>query len=180
MIPSQYEWLKKEPGPKILKQALRLYGTVEKAGSANNPVILAWADEIGQAVGIEYKQDEIPWCGLMMGVVAKRAGYAPPKICVRASSWDTWGVSVALKDMSLGDVVRLERPGGGHVALCVGHDAQGKVHLLGGNQSNAVNIMRFDMSRIKAVRRCPFPNFQPANVRPVILAGTGQMSYNEA
>jgi len=180
MIPAQYKWLEKEAGPKILVQALRLYGTLEGSGAANNPLILAWADEIGQDVGMKYTQDETPWCGLFMGVVAKRAGYQPPKICVRASSWDTWGNPVALKDMSLGDAVRLERPGGGHIALCVGHDVQGKVHLLGGNQSNAVNIMRFDMSRIAAVRRCPFPNFQPKNVRPVLLAASGQVSHNEA
>lgn len=180
MIPKQYDWLLKEPGPKVLKEALKLYGVIETPGPGNNPTIIGWGKEIGQAAGMAYTEDAVPWCGLFMGVVVHRAGYAPPPICVRASSWDSWGNSVAIKNAALGDVVRLQREGGGHVAVCIGWDKQGRIYLLGGNQGDAVNIKPFLPDRIKAVRRCPWKNAQPANVRRVLLAASGQLSDNEA
>jgi hypothetical protein len=47
-LPKQpYAWLMSEPGPRMLGQMLALFGTHEYAGAANNPVILAWAEECG-------------------------------------------------------------------------------------------------------------------------------------
>ncbi|HXF88153.1 MAG TPA: TIGR02594 family protein, partial [Xanthobacteraceae bacterium] len=74
MLPSRYAWLARESGPKMLVEALKLYGTMETPGSANNPTIVAWAWEVGGEVADVFKADGIPWCGLFMAVVAKRAG----------------------------------------------------------------------------------------------------------
>lgn len=57
-----YNLLKKEPAPRMLLEALKLYGVTEKAGSGNNPEILSWAKETGLK---QYTQDETPWCGLL-------------------------------------------------------------------------------------------------------------------
>ena len=43
-LPKQYAWLETEPGPRILVEALKTYGTIEKPGEGSNPSILAWAD----------------------------------------------------------------------------------------------------------------------------------------
>lgn len=72
-LEEKYAWLAKESGPLMLKKALELYGTLESAGSANNPVITNWAKEVGGTLANLYKADEIPWCGLFIAVVAKRS-----------------------------------------------------------------------------------------------------------
>ena len=85
MLPSQYAWLTKlSPLPRMIEEALKLYGTTEVSGSRNNPQILAWADEVGlEAV---YTADSIPWCGLFMAVVAKRACKLWPRSSASSNS----------------------------------------------------------------------------------------------
>lgn len=36
MLPDRYAWLAREPGPRMLVEALKMYGTLEKPGAANN------------------------------------------------------------------------------------------------------------------------------------------------
>jgi uncharacterized protein (TIGR02594 family) len=137
MLPSRYGWLAREPGPKMIVEALKLYGTLETPGSVNNPTIIAWAKEVGGEVEDIYKADSIPWCGLFMAVVAKRAGKEIPKHPLWALSWSAFGAKVP--DAALGDVLVFVRNGGGHVGLYVGEDASA-FHVLGGNQSDRVCI----------------------------------------
>jgi uncharacterized protein (TIGR02594 family) len=176
MLPSRYGWLARESGPKMLIEGLKLYGTLEAPGSKNNPTILAWAKEVGGEVADVYKADSIPWCGLFMALIAKRAGKEVPKHPLWALSWSAFGAK-APKPM-LGDVLTFTRNGGGHVALYVGED-DAAYHCLGGNQSDAVTITRVAKSRLYAARR-PLYREQPSNVRVVHLAGNGALSTNEA
>jgi uncharacterized protein (TIGR02594 family) len=177
MLPVRYGWLAREPGPKMLIEALKLYGTIEAAGSKNNPTIIAWAAEVGGEVKDVYSADSIPWCGLFMAVVAKRAGKDAPLHPLWALSWSAWGAKVD-KPM-LGDVLTFTRTGGGHVAMYVGEDAQ-SYYTLGGNQADSVCITRMPNARLYAARR-PLYREQPANVRVVKLASDGSpLSKNEA
>lgn len=178
-LPAAYRWLAGEPAPKILIEMLKLYGVKETPGAANNDTIIGWGKELGAKAGMEYTADSTPWCGLAMGVCALRAGYLPPDICVRASAWDTFGSRVDGYPL-LGDILRFERDGGGHVGLYVGEDSAGFLHVLGANQSDSVNVMRMSRSRLKTVRRSPWKIGQPPNVRRVFLAPTGSISENEA
>jgi len=173
-------WLKNEPAPKILREAMALYGTIETPGAGNNPVIMGWAKEVGSSLGIEYSGDSVPWCGLFMSVCAKRAGYDIPDISIRAKSWMYWGYPIGLGHACLGDVLVFEREGGGHVAQYTGHDSQGFFHVIGGNQSDAVTRTRIAMSRCIAIRRTPFINGQPPTVRPILVAPSGEISHNES
>ena len=176
MLPSRYGWLAREPGPKMIVEALKLYGTLEKPGSANNPTIIAWAREVGAEVADVYKADSIPWCGLFMAVVAKRAGKEVPKHPLWALSWSAFGAKSP--QPALGDVLVFTRKGGGHVALYVGEDGSA-FHVLGGNQSDRVCITRIAKARLYAARR-PLYRVQPTNVRPINLASMGALSLNEA
>jgi uncharacterized protein (TIGR02594 family) len=176
MLPSRYAWLAREPGPKMIVEALKLFGTMEKPGSANNPTIVAWAKEVGGEVADVYKADSIPWCGLFMAVVAKRAGKEPPKHPLWALSWSAFGAKAPAP--ALGDVLVFTRSGGGHVGLYVGEDASA-FHVLGGNQSDRVCITRIAKARLYTARR-PLYRVQPANVRPIHLEATGALSLNEA
>lgn len=174
MLPSAYAWLAREPGPKILVEMLRIYGTLEAPGAADNPVILGWARECGIA---GYVHDSIAWCGLAVSVAAHRAGYPMAPRPLWARDWALWGkpATVAM----LGDVLSFVRDGGGHVGLYVGEDA-GAYHVLGGNQSDKVCITRIAKARLLEARRSPFKVAQPANVRRVHLTASGGLSTNEA
>jgi uncharacterized protein (TIGR02594 family) len=176
-LPEQYRWLEQERAPRLLVEALLLYGTKEIKGEVSNPVILAWADEVGGWIGDWYDKDEIPWCGLFMAVVAKRAGYPFTQKALAAAEWKNWGNAVAIP--MLGDVLVFQRPGGGHVGMYVGEDRDA-YHVLGGNQSDQVCITRIGKDRFVAARRSPWQYAQPANVRPVVLAASGALSRNEA
>lgn len=173
-LPAQYAWLSKEPAPKMLLEALALFGTVEGPGTKDNPTILTWAAEIGLAK--TYSHDSIPWCGLFIGLVAHRAGKDVVDSPLWALSWADFG-KPAPQPM-LGDVLTFKRNGGGHVAMYVGEDA-GAYHCLGGNQSDKVCITRIAKSRLYKARR-PEYQAQPANVRKVILSAAGKLSSNEA
>lgn len=158
----------------MLVEALKLYGVEEKRGSGDNPEILAWAREIGVK---GYSADSIPWCGLFMGVVAKRAGKPLPASPLWARAWAMWGT--ASPAAALGDVLVFERPGGGgHVALYIG-DNLTSYYCLGGNQGDAVSIVRVAKARCIAVRRF-YSSGVPANVRRIKLAKAGALSVNEA
>jgi|SRR4051812_9044283 uncharacterized protein (TIGR02594 family) len=167
-------WLSKEPGPRMILEALKLFGTVEGTGSQDNPTILAWAAEVGLTK--TYSHDSIPWCGLFVALVANRAGKEIVESPLWALSWADFGVPAP--EPMLGDVLTFKRNGGGHVALYVGEDVS-SYHVLGGNQSDQVCITRIAKARLYRARR-PIYNVQPANIRKIILAANGKLSSNEA
>lgn len=172
-LPTIYSWLGKEPGPKMLMEALKLYGVLEKQGNGNNPAILAWAKECGIK---GYTADSIPWCGLFMAVVAQRAGKPLPGNPLWAKDWASWGDPV--KSARLGDVLVFARDGGGHVGLYAGED-DAAYHVLGGNQGDAVSIKRVLKSRCIAIRN-HYSTAVPDNVRSIRLAANGRLSTGEA
>lgn len=173
-----YAWLEKEGAPKMLVEALKLYGIMEKPGPGSNPVILGWAKELGLGPDI-YSDDAVPWCSLFMSVVAKRAGKFIPfggYDLLRAKSWARFGTQVT--PPMLGDVLVFMRPDGFHVGLYVGEDSTA-YHVLGGNQGDSVDIARIAQARLVCCRRPVYSIGQPANVRRVFLAPTGMLSLNE-
>lgn len=174
-LPKMYEWLNNEPAPKILIEALKLYGIKEVVGKQHNPEILQWAKETG--LESVYTADEIPWCGLVMAVICKRAEKPIPVSPLWALNWANWGEPV--DSPMLGDICTFKRPGGGHVGIYIGEDKTA-YHILGGNQSNAFNIARIAKERLFKARRTKWSVAQPENVRKVLLSSTGSLSTNEA
>jgi uncharacterized protein (TIGR02594 family) len=177
-LAEQYQWLQKESGPKMLIEALKLYGTKELFGNNHNQVILDWAKVVG--IPNLVKNDEQAWCGLFMAYVAIRGQkHVPMKSydILRALKWVGFGTPVA--EAMLGDVLIFRRPGGGHVGMYIGEDDKA-YHVLGGNQSNMVSILRFDKARIVGIRRPIYSIGQPASVRKIRLSAVGVISTNEA
>ncbi len=83
-----------------------------------------------------------------MAMVMQRSGLKPPPIAVRAAQWGRvgkWGRE--LLGPRLGCVLVFTRNGGGHVGLYLGEDST-HYHVLGGNQSNSVNVMRIAKGRL--------------------------------
>lgn len=178
-LPKQYAWLGDEDGPRILLEMLKLYGTIEGPGKANNPLILSWARSIG--LGNVYQFDSIAWCGLAVAYAAAQAGwnYSPKGNALYARNWLVWGNGIPKGQEMLGDVLVFKRNGGGHVALYVGEDDT-HFHIIGGNQDDAVSIKRKPKSMLLGARRCPWRINQPSNIRKVVMAATGPVSTNEA
>lgn len=179
-LPTQYQWLNKEPGPRMLVEGLKLCGTLEEPGRKNNPTIISWAKEVAGNVDDIYVADEIPWCGLFVAVVAKRAGKELVKDPLWALNWGTFGSFT--ETPMLGDVLvytRKTKDGkrAGHVGIYVGED-ETAYHTLGGNQADCVCITRMAKERLYMARR-PKYNVQPANVRKVVLTARGKLSVNE-
>jgi uncharacterized protein (TIGR02594 family) len=161
----------------MIVEALKLYGTLEMPGNADNPVIMGWANEVG--LGRVYSHDAVPWCGLFMAVVAQRAGKTLPRDPLWALNWAKFGVAQPKGGAMLGDVLTFVRDGGGHVALYVGEDG-GAFHVLGGNQRDQVCFTRIDKTRLHSVSRPVYASAQPPNVRKVYLRADGALSANEA
>jgi len=157
----------------MLVEALKLYGVTEKQGDGDNPTILDWAGEVG--LRETYQHDSIPWCGLFVAVVAKRAGKPLPANPLWARNWSHWG---SLCQPELGAVLVFKRETGGHVGLYVGEDKQ-CFHVLGGNQGDKVCITRIEKDRLLGAR-CMY-KVKPANIRPITLRNDGgEISRNEA
>jgi len=177
-LPAKYQWLYNEGAPKMLVEAIKHYGILEKPGKGSTVDITNWAKEVG--VSGWYNDDDIPWCGLFVGVVAKRCGYPfPASKLLAAREWINWGVPVTPGREMLWDVLVFSRSGGGHVGFYVGENE--KAYLVyGGNQSNAVGFAWIDKSRLLGARRPAYRIGEPDNVRKIALNYTGELSRNEA
>lgn len=158
--------------PAWLVEARKLIGTKEIAGPThNNWIAKGWA-RLGAGW---FNDDETPWCGLFVAHCMEAAGQSYPGkgMFARAKSWADWGKSTPLR---LGCVVVFGRQGGGHVGFAVGESAS-NLYILGGNQSNAVNITPIAKSRAIAYR---WPAGLPLSDTPLPKMSGGTVSRNEA
>lgn len=172
-LPLEYKWLSNEVAPKMIVEALKLYGIKETIGNEDNPVILQWAKELGLK---DYTHDSIAWCGLFVGYVAHNAGKEVVEGPLWAANWLKFGNSA--NEAMLGDVLVFKRPGGNHVGLYVAEDKD-TYHVLGGNQSDKVCITRILKVRCRGARRGIFNTGQPVNVRKIIVSASGIISQDE-
>lgn len=93
-----------------------------------------------------------PWCGAFMATVSKRAGKAVPAGHLRAANWKRVGKAVSLKNARKGDIVVIRTKRGHHVGFYAGRK-NGRVQVLGGNQSNMVKVSNFRAGNVQSVRR---------------------------
>ena len=159
-----------------LERAQELLGVREIKGKRHNPVIMGWA----KAQKIWYPNDETPWCGLLVShcfhhTVPTEAQPAKP---LGARNWGGFGQAC---DAQLGSVLTFWRgsPEGwsGHVGFYVGEDRKA-YHVLGGNQSDEVNVKRVSKDRFLKSR---WPNLggEPPGIKRRLDA-RGRLSNNEA
>lgn len=176
MVPSAYAWLKAINPPRIIDEALKLYGIKEIPGPKNAPEIMGWARSLG--LEREYVADQVPWCGLFAAIVVQRAGWAPVAGPLWARNWLKFGK--ASPTPGLGDILVFSRSGGGgHVGFYIAEDANA-YHVYGGNQGDQVSIVRIDKSRLLGARRPAWISMQPPSVKPYHVAAAGGLSRNEA
>ncbi len=164
--------------PAWLKAARAKLGTREAPGAANSPTIMGWAKRLGTKVlGIAYNADSVPWCGVFVAACMQEARLPSAPIAVRASAWATYGQKLRFDRLAPGAILVFQRTGGGHVGFYVGEDTTA-YHVLGGNQGDAVTIMRIEKVRCVAAR---WPVGEPVIGGPVRLSTAGvPLSRNEA
>ena len=140
--------------------------------------LMDWLKRDGRTLGDPSKN---PWCGdfvetcIRMGLPDEPLLGALGTNPYWARNWLLFGQTV---QPITGAVLIFERGSGGHVGFAVGQDDT-HFYVLGGNQSDAVNIKRIAKGRLYAARR-PAYRAQPANVRRISLAANGALSANEA
>lgn len=168
---------------KWMTEGLKRIGTLEWKGSGHNPLIVSmWSygfKATGQKVWI--KDDETPWCGAFAACCIAEGSDAQkiPKDFYRAKAWAEAGTP--LTKPAYGCVVVFNRSGGGHVGFVVGKDKKGNLMVLGGNQSDGVNIKPFATDRVIAYRWLGTQKLPLASRYNLpVLNSDGKVSTNEA
>lgn len=135
--------------------ALKYYGIKEVAGPGNHKEIIAM---IKGMFPNALNDGDVPWCSIFMNFIMKEAGL-PFTGSGMAKSWLKWGRPVKWEDRRLGDVAVFWRgtptSGSGHVAFYINDkDLEGKyLRVLGGNQSDTLNIAAYGRERLIELRR---------------------------
>ena len=134
-------------------------GTVEGPGPENNPVVM----EMYASVGHDWvEHDSVAWCAAFVGHCVEKAGLRSTRK-LTARSYLDWGIPVAVHDAQPGDIGVIPRGSSswqGHVFF-IDRIEGAWVWGLGGNQSDAVNIKRYPVSKLLGVRRA-------GNVAPAV------------
>ena len=138
--------------------AQRFVGTKEISGKVANSQILAMLQLDDSSV----QDDEVPWCSAFVNYISWLLRL-PRSKSLAARSWLSIGSSVSIENAESGfDIVVLKRGGGdqpgpevlhalGHVGFFAGYEGD-QVLVLGGNQSDSVNITRFPVDRVLGIR----------------------------
>jgi len=122
-------------------------GVSEIPGAANNERIVGYHE----STSIGRSDDEVPWCSSFVNWCCEAAGYVGTD-SPAARSWLKWGRPVA--EPYEGCIVVLKRGTSswqGHVGFFVKENER-SIWVLGGNQSNQVNISRYSKSKVLGYR----------------------------
>lgn len=137
---------------KHLLIAAKEIGVTGIDGSAHNKRILAYFTEAGFSW---VKDDETAWCAAFVNWVLKKSGLKGTG-SLAARSFLNYGKRTDAPQ--IGDLAvfwRISRNSAfGHVAFYIAHDKR-FVYVLGGNQSNAVNVKAFPLSQLLEYRTIP-------------------------
>ena len=142
--------------------------------------LMAWLRSDGKTLGDPAK---LPWCGdaIQTCLALTLPDEPQPANPYLARNWLKFGAE--LPQPALGAILifwRGSKTGtAGHVGLYAGEDKQGYLHVLGGNQSDAITIARLDRGRLLGVR-WPSTALHPITGRVWLSAAGAPLSTNEA
>lgn len=168
--------------PLWLEAGLKYLGTREFAGGKDNPVIIDWAKEEGGEIASDYTHDSIPWCALFANHILTKVGLKGTETLWALDFAGKWPCT-RLAGPAVGAFAPMKRNGGGHITVVVGKDQHGNIMGLGGNQSDAVTIAPFAVSRLNQGFYWPKGPSLPTHVglRSLpLVTSSGKVSTNEA
>ncbi len=160
-------------------EAWQLIGTREFEGEAHNAVIIKW----GKDLGIPYAEDEIPWCGLFVAhCIGSQLTREPlPTAPLWARAWLKFGNPAEPQPGAVLVFWRGSKTAStGHVGFYVGEEKgkDGAYHVLGGNQSNSVCVIRIPKAKLLD---CRWPSTVPApSGKANIVDAKGGQIFNDA
>lgn len=130
--------------------ALSVYGTEAIPGAQSNPAVVEYFRE---AQHPEVSQDDIPWCAAFINAVLQRCGLPQTGSLLARSFLD---IGVPVDNPEMGDILIFHRgapdSGLGHVGMYIAQQGN-TLFVLGGNQSNKVDIAPFDSANLIGIRR---------------------------
>jgi uncharacterized protein (TIGR02594 family) len=134
-------------------------GLTEVSGSGNAPEIL----EFWKLCHLPFTDDATPWCAGFVGAMLEKVGITSTRSGL-ARSYLKWGVACEAKP---GAVVVFPRAGGsGHVGFVSAIQGD-QLLVLGGNQSDSVNVSKFPKASALGFR---WPAGVPAAPKPAPAA----------
>lgn len=158
--------------PRWLIEAKSLFGTKEIPGPSHNSKIRGWLAKLGAW----WSDDETPWCGVFVAHCMQASKLPFPKAFYRAMAWSEWGSLLRRDRLAPGAVLVFERKGGGHVGFYIGED-RNYYYVLGGNQANAVNVVKIARTRLLVAR---WPKGEPVIGKPNLIDLKVVETTNEA
>jgi uncharacterized protein (TIGR02594 family) len=163
--------------PPWLDWARREIGVTEIVGPRHNPrVVEYWT--LGR-VGLTVTDDETPWCAAFVAAALEQTAQRSTRMA-NARSYLDRNRMTQLTGARLGAIAVLSSsrgPAAGHVGFVEAVDGN-RVWLLGGNQSNAVNVAPFNVAQVLAYVQPATWLFElpPAPARPPAVARPGPVS----
>lgn len=136
--------------PKWLIEARKEIGISEHSAAGSKAIDQMWIDS--KLRGLVGTAGKVPWCAGFVNAMLERAG-------IRSTRSDSSRSYLAFGDQltepAYGCIVIFTRTGGGHVGFVVGKTESNQLMVLGGNQSDAVNIKAFSSNRVIGYRWPP-------------------------
>ena len=127
------------------------YVTEEPGSGRDHPLIMAM-------LTLDHdwpEHDEVGWCSALPNFIHHMLGLERSK-SLMAQGWLNHGKIISLPEARVGfDLVILSRSGNpewGHDGYYSGH-SKNLIYLLGGNQSNGVNVVGCEINRLLGIRR---------------------------
>ncbi|OBU06459.1 TIGR02594 family protein [Morganella psychrotolerans] len=157
--------------PKWITEARKEIGVSEHTAAGSTAVDQMWIDS--KLRGLVGTARKVPWCAGFVNTCLERAGIRSTR---SDSSRSYLAFGDMLKEPAYGCVVTFSRNGGGHVGFVVGKTESGQLMVLGGNQSDAVNIKAFGTDRVTGYR---WPSGVPLDNRPLPV-GNAALSVKES
>ena len=131
-----------------LRVAKNELGVTEIPGAADEPRITEYMESTSHPIP-PHHVDEIPWCSAFVNWVMEHSGY-PGTGSAWSQSWKNWGIPLTLP--KTGAIVIFSWGGNsGHVGFVWDWD-EGGMYVLGGNQSDSVNITYFRYTHVVGYR----------------------------
>jgi len=141
------------PVPKYLEIARNEIGQVEKRGGENPRII-----EYHSTTTLKAREDEVAWCSSFVNWCITKAGLKGTNSAA-AASWLSWGQRITTPTIGCITVIKQRTKGhdsatgstsGFHVGFFL-EIKEGRIFLLGGNQSDSVKISSFGLASYEIV-----------------------------
>lgn len=139
----------------------------------DNAVLSEWLRSFGKFLG---NPKDLPWCGdAVESCIAKTLPREPlPSNPFFAQAWAKFGIDAGGPIVGAIGSIRWTASSG-HVGIVAGVNGD-RINLLGGNQSNAINISSFPRDKFIAWR---WPSTFPIQYYPALKGSAAQATYEQ-